>query len=548
MDDTDPTCLDDIIDGVEAVFITNKPLSITHLPNEILDKIMLHVSRRYEHRDGNDLMVGVSSTATEDIKKVRLSCRGLGAAASRYLIERVKVNVSLSSLSHLEEICEHPLVSKGVEVIEICLEQYDNFFDDGIQGFMQFIRHRLSYVRSDRAQATSSLDKIRAVAHCWRTYLLALETQSEDLLGTFDDEYNIYQDFKDVWDTGHNGPLLEGFYLYRSRLREQISLQQDGQDGFVARVSASMAKLPRAKHLEIVDWDTTAWGPQPAQPFTNPVFGLDLSSDDSLIQSLAESRNPFEHVQGTSLLSMIPNLICAGKDIKSLNIRISPIVSSYTELSLSNPQEAELRSGLKQLQSFKFENYRSSTRNPWNDALAARPLGQFLDACLTSENLEFLFINAKIRHPRPTRSLFSPRPWPQLKSAVLEFLPASAADLDLLTKSLAYQPAGSLVLRSVNLYCGGTWASVLDMLRNRRIRTSLGEYQGGAEFETDPGLCEEVFFANRVYSIGFSQSFAECYVEGEDMPNPMVSPPDEALYLRLFGTGTIEDAGQYIAY
>lgn len=50
-----------------------------------------------------------------------------------------------------------------------------------------------------------------------------------------------------------------------------------------------------------------------------------------------------------------------------------------------------------------------------------------------------------------------------MKPVELEVLPVSAADLDVLTKSLeSHHPLESLALRSVHLYCGATWASILD--------------------------------------------------------------------------------------
>ncbi|POS76714.1 hypothetical protein DHEL01_v204899 [Diaporthe helianthi] len=532
MDYIDPTGLEAAIKAVDAVVLTKKPLSISDLPNEVLDKIMLQVSRQAHKSDGTDPSLDVSSAVTNDLKNVRLSCKALDAAASRYLIKRVKVHVSQGSLAHLEEICEHPLFSKGVRIIHICLAQYDDFFDDGIKGFTRFTRDRLPYLRLPLTEATSTDEMRMWVARCWSTYATMLESESEDLLGTFDDEFKTYQDFKHMWDIGYNGLLLEGYHLYRSRLREQTSLQQDD---FVARVSAALAKLPFAEHLQITDWDTTAWGHQPGA-FGYPMFGLDLSSSKSIIASLAESRYQFENVQGTSLLPMIPRLICAFKNLKSLDIQISPSVAAYAQLRFSPAQEAHLRSSLKDLHSFKFDNYRFRTTNPWNELLAARPLGHFLDACLVSDKLEHLFINAKIRHPYPTRSLFSLRPWPKLQSAVLESLPVSAADLDMLTESLAFKETkGSLTLRYVNVYCGGTWANILDILRNRYINVDLGDSQRGAEFETDPALCDLVFEHNREQSTGFYVSFAEFYVRGVDMANPLVETPDESLRDRLFG-------------
>lgn len=530
MDDTDPSGLQTITHGVEAVAFANEQMKITDLPNEILSKIMFHLSKRARF----GVMASVSSTPTADIKNARLSCHKLGAAASRYLIERVTVDVSLRSLSRLETISEHPLFRHTVQAVEFRLAQYDNVFDNGVQGFMRFVRDHQQELAFRWRRSPEMVNKARDVADCWDAYLRVLQPEADTLLGSFDEEIGSIQDL--TWDIRHAGVLEEGFYQYRSRLREQTSLLQDG---FVARVSASMAKLTSAKHLKITDWDATAWSRQPQQLGLS-FHLIDISSDSSIVKSLADSRRPFEFVQGTTLLSMIPDLICAGKDIESLDIQISPRVMLYTELTLSTSQEAELRSGLKKLEFFKFENYRSSVADPWNDAHAMRPLGQLLDACLISDNLESLFIDAKNRHPHPTESLFSPRTWPKLKSVHLEALPASAADLDVLTESLASRsPRGSLVLRSVNLYCGATWASILDMLRNRRIRVNLGRYQYGAEFEEDPALCDEVFRVNPCSYAIVCPSFAHYYVywlgEQENMANPIVELPDQELRERLFG-------------
>ena len=498
-----------------------EPLKIVDLPNDILGNIMSHLYGLAEQHDAHDIFL---STPTEDIKNVRLSCHNLSAPASRYLIEHVRVDVSLSSLSRFEKICEHPLIRHGVLGVEFCLAQYDDRFDSGIEGFKRFIRYH-QYDLTFPWDSTPEVEhKARAVSQCWGTYLGILQAEGQALLGSFDEQFTSIQEFKNEWDTGYNGALLEGYSLYRSHLHEQTSLQHDG---FVARVSASMAKLPRAKHLKLTDWDTGRWGNQPGG-FEYARCRLDPSSNDSIVESLAKCRFPFKEIRGNTLLPLIPSLICTGTGITSLTIQISPSMHSCIALSPSTSHEAELNSSLRNLRSFRFENYGTSTTNPWDEAPAVQPLGRFLNACLISDNLESLTIHAKIQLPSLEESLFSPRFWPKLRSAVLGILPASADDLDVLTRSLSSQPEGSLSLSSVYLYCGGTWARILDMMRDRRIHASLGS-QCGAEFETDPTMANGVFCKSRKDRDSFFPSFAECYVHGEDMPNPFLEPPGQEI-------------------
>ncbi|KAG8169731.1 hypothetical protein KVR01_000476 [Diaporthe batatas] len=532
MDDTHPTTLNSIIHGVEAVALAGKPMNVSDLPLEILDKIMFHLSKRAEKRNGGAMKVGVTFTPSADIKNVRLSCHILSAAASRYLIDGLKVQVSQSSLSHLEEISEHPLIRHSVQGVELCLAQHDSIFDNGIQGLIQFVKsNKMLLDIADYGNSHEMTRKARYISACWNEFQMVLESAADTLLGSFDEEIGAIQDIAGC--IHHTGTLLEGFRQYRSRLHEQTSLHQGG---FVARVSAAMAKLPSVEHLGITDWDTAALGRRPGE-FDMRVYKIDVSSDLSITNSLAGSRLPFDQVRGTNLMSIIPGLVCTGKNIESLDIQISPSAVSYTELMFSTSQQAELRSGLKKLQSFKFDNYRAHIANLWNEADAIRPLGQFIDSCLISDNLECILINAKIRYyPNVARSLFSPRAWPKLKSVDLKDLPVSAADLDVLTKSLASNhPYGYLTLRAVRLYCGATWASILDMLRSRDLHVSLGMYQFGAEAEEDPALCEEVFSGLRWRYTRSFPSFAEYYVRGEDMKNPLLERPDQDLCHRMFG-------------
>lgn len=514
---------------------------------------MLHVSGRTEEYNSDDTMCDSSSTSTQDIKNVRLACHTLSTTASRYLIERITVEMSLSSLSRFEKVCNHPLIRHGVRAVQICLAQYDDVFDNNLEGFILYHKRELERLWST-PMGRNRMDEIRLVSRTWGNYLDNLVAQ----------RYNLpHRSSFDRLEVGRIRALMEGYRLYQCGLQEQKALQNGG---FVARVSASMVKLPVAKHLELTDWDTVRWGQTLA---LGSVYGhcTDISSNESIVHSLAHGRSPFSNIQGTKLLHLVPKLICG--NITSLDIRISPTTRDYTELSLLGLQENQLKSNLRKLQSFRFENYGVTSDYPAMDLPGFRPLARFLDACLESESLEHLFVGTFLLESSPKGSLINPRAWPRLKSAVLRNLPASEADLDVLTKSIASHSDGSLTLDFVHLYGGGTWANVLNMLRERRIRVVLG-CQCGAEFDANPHM--EVFAHNlrtpindfippfaefdvrretmsfrllrgfgelrvrETEPIRFLPSFAEYYVGGEDMPNPILNPPDQELRDRLLGT------------
>lgn len=497
---------------------------------------MFHLSGRATEYDPNDTIHDSSSTSKQDIQNVRLSCRTLSATASRYLIERIRVEVSSVSLSYLEKVSNHPHIRHSVRAVEICLAQYDDAVGSDLGRFVRYCKDDLMDVWGTPLGMNT---RNGFVDHTWGKYLEALGDQDHDLPGRFDrQEVDCIQ------------ALLDGYRLYQCGLQEQKSFLNGG---FAARVSASMANLPRARHLELTDWDAVRWG----RDMTLALHSggrLDLSSNETIVHSVAHFRSPFKKIQGNTLVHLVPNLICA--NITSLNIRISPRTHGYKELSLLSLRRNQLRSNLRNLRSFRFENYDWLHRSWHVDEPGFRQLAHFLDTCLESESLEHIFISPNIGDSSREESLISPRPWPKLRSAVLRDLPVSEADLNVLTRSIASQQEGSLSLRSVNLYCGGTWASVLDMLRDKRIRVRL-DWQSGAEFKTNPDLAEDAFHHKSVTTVRlhrhsgdaweeemptrFFPSFAEFYVQGEDMPNPILSPPDTELRNRLLSDGDRDD-------
>lgn len=512
-----------IADEAATTIPPAKPLIITDLPNEILLNIMACLSGGTQWRDINKTMWDFS-TSKADTKNVRLSCRDLSNIASKHFFDHVSVVLSQSSITNFERISNHPHISNCVKAVQISLALYD----DAIGSLEEFARYHVDNLALPHEDSEETRAKAALISQTWDRYLETRQSQNDIFLPNFDHE-----------QLGYIHALVQGYYGYQQRLREQeIVVQASGRAGFTVRLAHAMAKLPLAKHLEVTDWDTIHWGPRSRYPLRR----LDISGQESLVNSLSQWRNPFDMIQGTKHLSLVPSSISigtlrppeTGPGITSLNIQISPSRHTYAQLSLLYLQEDQLRSSLRDLRSFRFESWDQSPPNLALDPQGFQAFARFLDACTGSEHLECLVIDPNLAFSSG-ESLIRLRPWPKLKYAVLKRLPASESNLEALTAPIASQE-GCLIMDHVHL-CGGTWAGVLDMLRKRRIRVSLG-LQNGAECDTRPDEGMGVFCRNRGLP-----SFAEYYVRGDDMPNPMLEALSEELQEELFGLPSSHQGG-----
>lgn len=501
-----------------------RPLTILDLPNEILHEIFSYLSGGNKWRDVNKTMWDFSSTSRVAIKNVRLSCKRLRVITSAHLIGHVSVVLSHSSLANFERISNHPDIRYGVQAVEISLAQYD----DAMTDLREFARYHVDNLTLPYEESPEMRAKAASIAQAWDKYLRMRDSDNDVFLLNFDHE-----------EIGYIQALVQGYYAYQNRLREQENLvQASGTAGFTVRLSNAMARLPRANHLEVTDWDTIHWGPRSLHLLRR----LDISDQRSLVNSLSQWRNPFDMVQGTKYLYLVPGVTCIGilrpaeTAIASLNIQISLPGHIYTQLSLVNLQEDQLRFSLRDLRSFRFESWDQSPPHPELELQGFQAFARFLHACLDSERLECLVIDPNLAFSSE-ESLIRLRPWTKLKYVVLERLPVSESDLEGLTAPIASRRKGCLIMNDVRL-CGGTWASVLEMLRNRPIRVSLGSFQNGAECDTRPDGGVEVFSRNQGLP-----SFAEYYVRGEDMLNPILSPPSEELRERLLGLAYSDQGG-----
>lgn len=496
-------------------------MTILGLPNEILDEIMSHISVGQKWIDTNKTKWDFSEPASnQDIQNVRLSCRRLRSIASRHLIRHVRVGFSEASLSKLEKICRQADISYSVQAVEVSLAQYDDRIAESIE---KFARYYMKLLCVSRLYSEEMKPKARYIAYIWSIYLEGRRSRNCHFLGSFDRE-----------QIGYINALSHGYSLYLCGLREQKSLLDNG---FTARVSDSVARLPLVKHLELTHWDTR-WGPQSQHPWRS----LDISTDQALAYSLSQCRGPSGEPHGPDLdlVHLIPRILMGiapkvGTGITSLDILVS--LQKHSGLSLGFLQEHLIKMNLGKLRSFRLENHEDFHQKSREDSDGFALISRFLNACLQSRDLECFFINTRLIS-NPQRSITIPLPKPRLKHAFMTGLPISESDLEALIAPIASSPEGSLALHDMEL-TGGTWAGVLDTLRSRRVRMELG-FQRGAE-------CDSWGWGYGAFAAVAGQpSFAEHYVRGEDMPNPVLSPPSEELRNRLFGPAPGDQGGQAV--
>lgn len=494
-------------------------MAILNLPKEILYEILFHVSHGNKWLDTNKTKWDFSEPASnQDIQNVRLSCRYLSVLAARYLIGHISVGLSEASLSNLEKICRHQDIGYSVQAVQVSLAQYDESIAKSIEKFAKYYMNLLCVSRLHLEEMTA---RARYIAYIWGIYLQGRRSRNCHFFGSFDRE-----------QIGYINALSHGYSLYCLGLREQKSLLKNG---FTARVANSVARLPLVKHLELTHWDTR-WGPQPQHSW----LSLDISTAQSLAYSLSQCRGPSGEPDGPDLVHLIPLILMGitpkvGTGITSLDIQVS--LQKHSGLSLGFLQEHLVKKSLGKLRSFRLENHEDFHQKSREDPGGFALISRFLNACLQSRDLECFFINTRLIS-NPERSITIPLPKPKLKHAFLTGLPISESSLEALVAPIASGPEGSLALNDMEL-TGGTWAGVLDTLRDRHIRVELG-FQRGAD-------CDSWGWGYGAFAAVAGQpSFAEHYVRGEDMPNPVLSRPSEELRNRLFGPAPGDQGGQAV--
>jgi hypothetical protein len=429
-------------------------MDIQLLPTELLTRIFFHLDNADDSR--------------KDINHCRLVSRCFNNASSSLLITRVKVHLTLESFARLEDICNHTVFSKSLQVVQVDLSYYEDELASDRQLFMQEARSRL--LRHVEAFERSRYHRTRY-------------SMTDDLFGWLS---------KMAWGQGHEfDQLLSGetekaastpieklyskvYNLYQQKYQNQQSLRQNGKH--IDRLCTALCSLSKLVSLELED--SKSWG----SDLLDTADFLDTGFDRSVLKhfdSALRKSNWCGSFQtkntATPPVEMLGTL-CArlgdkGLRPKILHLALTP-PPDMRVWQLSSAQQA----GVKHLVSQStdlimhvnfFARGHSRSASPKDEMLSLCSITQPFFSAPNLESLHIRFDEYTSNSARPTVSLGDILPletsWSRLHTMFLWYQPATITEL----KSLVSRH--SKTVRDFVWYSPwlleGTWPDAVEIIR-----------------------------------------------------------------------------------
>lgn len=349
-------------------------LRILDLPDEILHLIFEFV----EDRD-DDSEYSHKRNGGEDIKRCRLACRRFYGVASRMLVRLVRVDHRVSSLSRLDEISRHPIISKGVCAVRVVLHYYDSMLSTHIEKFIPYraaeLEQQLDVFEdmlssgdladmSDVPDETSceTARKAREVLAAWRRLTPAPSSDGEE-------------------DYVYRALLEQAYEKYQHLYEEQESLRKSGK---FAQIVGSYARKP-----EFRDSDSETLGGPALTTHRGDVCA-------TIYQRIVEPMGGFHAIrQGLEpppyqVISEVPGAVrSAGVWLEDIDIEL--LLPGDFQLLVSGPETREkLSPAVQQLRNFSFK-----CKAYTNEQDSSHP-NEFLEPCLDTPSLERLNLDLNV--------------------------------------------------------------------------------------------------------------------------------------------------------
>ncbi|KAK2614782.1 hypothetical protein N8I77_001584 [Diaporthe amygdali] len=252
--------------------------NILSLPDELLVEIFSAVKT---YNPANQAQHTSFASSSEDIANVRLVCRRFAACSSHLLVHYIRLDgINSESLEKLEAISSHPVIRNGVHIVRLVPQFYTPIFANDVRRFAWYAVNKvfgeaLRYkenleaahdaddesFNTRRHESAVVLAKVKAVLKTWSRVSL---DEMEDAIGSWSIDFDkSNQDCmalqrrnsgeKDKSEEERNLQLLHiAHHIYRLRYQDQEQLRHN--DVFIRRFAAAMARMPKAKGLEIHDF------------------------------------------------------------------------------------------------------------------------------------------------------------------------------------------------------------------------------------------------------------------------------------------------------
>ncbi|KAI0412222.1 hypothetical protein F5X98DRAFT_379969 [Xylaria grammica] len=217
-----------------------RPLTVLDLPYELLGLIFEYVRIgadgppiRYEPNLYHDFWKRRPGQL-RDIQNVRLTCRQFCNSSSHLLINYVQVGLQSGSLNRLKEIASHPLIRRGVRVVNVSLKFYHSKLASSFEEFSAAcFRELYNDMRAGR-ENTYTLEQATTVKVAWE----------KACFGTNVDEPPQFQSCLEALQAGHA--------VHQKRYEDQRVLLTNKL--FVQGITTALAQMPATKALIFNDY------------------------------------------------------------------------------------------------------------------------------------------------------------------------------------------------------------------------------------------------------------------------------------------------------
>ena len=533
---------------------SHRPMHIFDFPNEVLLAILDAMDKnplRYYHVR--------SDMSSNPIINFRMTCRRFCEVSSHLLVRSVKVHFTQSSLSLLEEISQHPTISKGVRDVEIYLTFYSRELSQNFKKFVKYYaKELLDHLDAEygtqnnfggRRAWLEGVWQAKNVHKSWNRIIDPKSARIPDpwelIRGDGEDEDTLWAKEEDA---AHKALLVEAHRDYQRLYAEQEAIRQSG--ALAQAVAAAMARMPLARTLDISDMPNHFPGQTLWEIPARRGVGIDEAYYKVMRMPISGHQAKRRGLQPTNLypaLVEIPLAIHrAGVCIEGFKIVVAGMRNTDV-LRLDAAAREELTSAMQRLGVFQFRGSPSIGHGRGVPEKAA-DLDNFLKSCLSTPSLKDLDLdpcgrdgplvlgNEEDMYELPSSCLAVTPAIPRKKLQTVSLWGAKFR-LNELMSVLSSLPSKmeSLVFSDIRL-TDGTWEEVLDALRKKTYEAEDGgdgvflvDLKGG-EITDMTDYYKEIIFGKGEFE---ENNLVEDYVLRHTRRNP----------LREFRLGNIDPDG-----
>ncbi|RWA12605.1 hypothetical protein EKO27_g2491 [Xylaria grammica] len=513
---------------------TARPFNVLDFPDEMLMRIFHFVQYECDALSDESRFLSIypdNPSNTCDIPNARLTCRRFCATSSHLLIGYVNLDLQTASLSRLQDISQHPTISKGIRGVTIHILPYSSELAESLQTFASVWAGQLgryagiirSWQNNPDEPPPSNTGDSSSEPHTGRPTTL-------DKLSLVQRAWEEFANNTDgVPESNACVEVLRTYYPeYQRRYKDQQHLLESGF--FVEATAIALAQMPLAQELLFKDIQ---------YPSFDDIASLKEFADDPLAIGKTFLRPiPVPELRRYGLECKVPLDIIvtllgalggAGVVLKHVAIYSG---SAYNAALLAPDPTAHRNLVLlaKRLKSICL-----LLKKPREDSDAQPELEgayQFLSALMDTSSLETLvvFLSETLWRHSPDHLSFGPalnsRERKRLKYLALTGVSIHGDELTQMLSSFepcygtgaSADPVLEIEFNSIRLL-SGLWADGLEALHGRVTSNSTFTYPVGAECPFIPG---DVF--HRLFSTDPSEpSPVDRYIRDRrpETPNPM---------------------------